>query len=511
MLISSRMLKSITLVLMFGLALVIRLYDLTDLPLDIHPTRQLLSAIKARGLYYETQPDGIPTWRLEAAIELAQLKAEVEPVVFERLVAYTYRFTGEKVWIARIYSSLFWVTGGAFLFLLMRGLVSWEGALFSTAYYLFFPYAIIASRSFQPDPLMVMLILAFWWTFARWIPITRAERSDSVDEAGRGKQWRAALLAGLLGGSAIFIKLSAAFFVIGAALGLALSHFTWRQLLGNVQVWSMALLGILPALAYLYYGIFFVGGLAGQFSGRFFPALLISPSNYLQWATKVNLAAGGLFVMLGLFSFFLVKEKKMLSLMIGVWSAYLLYGLFFNYHAATHDYYQLPFIPIVALSLGPLGAWVAAHWTETTRGYGRGVVYVILLYGLFSVVWSVRNQMKAIDYRPEAAMWAEIGEQLAYEPTAMALTQDYGSRLQYFGWTSAGIWPTVDDQLHNQLRTGKGAFDGRFTSWVRNKSYFLVTDFAELKKQPELQKHLLIYPVYAEGEGYIIYQLRDRK
>jgi hypothetical protein len=138
-------------------------------------------------------------------------------------------------------------------------------------------------------------------------------------------------------------------------------------------------------------------------------------------------------------------------------------------------------------------------------------VYVILLYGLFSVVWSVRNQMKAIDYRPEAAMWAEIGEQLAYEPTAMALTQDYGSRLQYFGWTSAGIWPTVDDQLHNQLRTGKGAFDGRFTSWVRNKSYFLVTDFAELKKQPELKTYLLTYPVYAEGEGYIIYQLRDRK
>ena len=496
MLISSRLLKSTALVFMFGLALVIRLYDLTDLPLDFHPTRQLLSAIKARGLYYETQPDGIPTWRLEAGIELAQLKADVEPVVFERLVAYTYRYSGEQVWIARVYSSLFWLIGGVFLFLLARELVSFEGALFSTVYYLFFPYAIIASRSFQPDPLMVMLTLSFWWMFLRWM---------------HSPAWLSALLAGLLGGFAIFIKLSAAFFVIGAALGLAFSHFTLRQLLRNAQVWGMALLGALPALAYLYYGIFVLGSLSGQFSGRFFPVLLLSPSNYLQWAVKVNLAAGGLFVMLGLLSFFLVTEKKMMSLMIGMWSAYLLYGLFFNYHVATHDYYQLPFIPVVALSLGPLGAWLAAHWTEATRSHGQGVVYIILLYGLFSVAWSIRNQMKAIDYRPEAGLWAEIGEHLAYEPTAMALTQDYGSRLQYFGWTSAGIWPTVDDLAHNELRTGRSAFEGMFEKWVRNKSYFLVTDFVELKKQPELKARLSTYPVYAEGEGYIIYQLRDRK
>src|SRR5688572_22976646 len=201
---SSRVLRGIALVLVFGAALAIRLYDLTDLPLDFHPTRQLLSAIKARGLYYETQPDGVPTWKLETAIRQAKLKADVEPVVFERLVAFTYRFTGEQVWLARIYSSLFWLIGGIFLFMLVRELISFEGAIFSTAYYLFFPYAIIASRSFQPDPLMVMLILAFWWMFSRWITFI----SNSPD--GR-RTWGYALLAGLLGGFAIFIKFSAAF------------------------------------------------------------------------------------------------------------------------------------------------------------------------------------------------------------------------------------------------------------------------------------------------------------
>src|SRR5689334_14032436 len=94
---SSRAARVLALILVFGAALAIRLYDLTDLPLDFHPTRQLVSFIKARGLYYETQPNGVSTWELETAIRFAKLKADVEPTVFENLVALTYRYTGEQV------------------------------------------------------------------------------------------------------------------------------------------------------------------------------------------------------------------------------------------------------------------------------------------------------------------------------------------------------------------------------------------------------------------------------
>src|SRR5215212_5297505 len=271
----SRTSRIVLLVLLFSLALTIRLYDLTDLPLDFHPTRQLLSAIKARALFFETQPDGYSTEKLEAGIYLAKLKAGVEPVVFEQLVAFTYRFTGEHLWIARMYSSLFWLIGAVFLFMLVRDLVSFEGAILSTAYYLFFPYAIIASRSFQPDPLMIMLILSFWWMFWRWT---------------RSSSWMVAFLAGFLGGLAIFIKFYAAFFVIGAALGLALSGFRLRDLVRNTQVWVMAVIGVLPASIYIVNGVFIKGGLGSQFDGRFIPALLLSPFNYLQWLTKANLA-----------------------------------------------------------------------------------------------------------------------------------------------------------------------------------------------------------------------------
>jgi 4-amino-4-deoxy-L-arabinose transferase-like glycosyltransferase len=315
--------------------------------------------------------------------------------------------------------------GGISLFLLARDFVSFQGALIAAAYYLIFPYAVIGSRSFQPDPLMIMLVLAFWWIFSRWI---------------RLPLWVNAILAGLLGGLAIFIKFSAAFYVIGGALGLALSRFTLRDLLRNVQVWVIVLLGALPAAMYLVYGIFIRGDLASQFSGRFVPALLFNPLNYLQWEVKMSMAAGWIFVMFGLLSLFLTQDRQLRIFLCGLWGSYVLFGLFFNYHIATHDYYHLPFIPIVGLSLAPLGDWFFARLTEATvPRWTRSAVYVILIFGLVSVVWDVRNQMKAVDYRPEAAMWAEIGEQFDEEERVVALTQNYGSHLKCTGWLGSSI------------------------------------------------------------------------
>ena len=493
---SSRAARTLALVIIFGAALAIRLYDLTDLPLDFHPTRQLVSFIKARGYYYQTKPDGVSASELKTAVRFAKLKADIEPTVLENLVAFTYRFTGEQVWVARVYSSLFWLIGGIFLFLLARGFVSFDGALVSTAYYLIFPYAVIGSRSFQPDPLMIMLVLAFWWTFSRWI---------------RFPSWSHAILAGLFGGLAIFIKFSAVFFVIGGALGLALSVFSLRDVLRSVHVWVIALLGALPAAIYLVYGIFIRGDLASQFSGRFVPALMFSPLNYLQWEVKMSMAAGGFFVMLGLLSLFLIQDRQLRIFLYGLWGSYILFGLFFNYHIATHDYYHLPLLPIVGLSLAPLGDWFFTRIRESAaQTWVRTGIAVILIFGLFSVLWDVRNEMKAVNYRPEAAMWTEIGEQFDEKAKVVALTQDYGSRLEYWGWRESANWPYLGDAGFANIRGGVFSFDDLFNRYASKMSYFLVTDFDEFNRQTELKERLLrFYPVSAEGDGYLIFDLKN--
>lgn len=485
-------------IFVFGLALVLRLYDLTDLPLDFHPTRQLLSFIKARALYYQTQPNGISNEQLEAGVYLAKFKAGVEPVVFERLVAFTYGFTGEHVWVARIYSSLFWLIGGVFLFLLVRDLFSFEGALVATAYYLFVPYGVFASRSFQPDPLMVMLTLGFWWMFAKWIypPRPMGERLGV----------RAALLSGLLGGFAIFIKFSAAFFVIGAALGLAFSRFTLRDLLRNGQVWAMAVLGVLPAGAYLVYGFFIKGGLGNQFVGRFIPALLLDPLNYLAWETKASFVAGGVFIMLGLLGMFVAQETRQRVFLVGLWGAYLVYGLFFDYHVATHDYYHVPFIPLVAVSLAPLGGWALKWIGESSFGWGRSVVYVVLIYGMLSNAWDVTSQLRREDYRPLAGMWQEISERVGDE-RVIALTEDYGSRMEYWGFKRIATWPTFGDLNYVTLRGGHEDFEKLFRKYSSQRDLFLVTDFDELARQPELKAELLKYTVRVQTDGYWLFDL----
>ncbi|HUH98546.1 MAG TPA: glycosyltransferase family 39 protein [Anaerolineales bacterium] len=506
---SPRPLLIFTLVLLFGLGFGIRLYQLTNLPLDFQPTRQLLSMLKARGMYYAAAgaPDIAP-WQRQMAIQQWKTRADVEPSILENIVAFTYRFTGEHFWIARLYSSLFWVIGGIFLFLLVRDLISPDGAVIAAAYYLFFPYAVIASRSFQPDPFMVMSILSFWWAFQRWI--SRTSDASPIGKGVGAKGWLWAIAAGLFGGLAILIKFSAAFFVIGAALGLGLGKNPWRDLIRSPQAWVMALLGILPAAAYLYDGLILNNFLRQQFGGRFFPSLLVSPINYINWESQAALAAGGLAIMLGLLGLFFVRDRSARFFLYGLWGMYILYGLYFDYHIATHDYYQLPFIPIVAVSLAPLADWFLARLAELSAGRRlRMAALVFLAFGLFSALWDVRNTLKSVDYRPQAAMWAEIGDRLGHGPGVVALTQDYGQRLNYWGWQNADIWPNSGDIDYHELRGASFNSTRNFVRMTSGKNFFLVTDFSELDRQAALKQSLSVFPVYAQGAGYVIYDLRN--
>ena len=489
---SSRFYQIAAVVLLLALGLGIRLYDLTDLPLDFHPTRQLLSALKARGMYYEALTD-IPAEQRSFAIQQWKIRAAIEPEIVERLVAFTYQFAGEQLWVARVYSSSFWVIGAFFLYLLARRLSSTDGALVATAFYLFTPYAVTASRSFQPDPLMVTLIVIFWWSVSKW-----ADESTSY-------KW--AIIAGLFGGFAIYIKFVAAFFVIAGGLGAALRRDPILELVRKPQVYVMVLLGILPGAMYGIYGVYIAGFLGQQFGGRFIPAYFLNPSYYLGWIGMLNLVIGGIALMLGLLGlFFFEKEGRRFAL--GLWAGYALFGFYFNYHISSHDYYSLPLIPIVALSLAPLADLFFVQLTKiTTTRLKQIAITSLLIFGLFSTLWNTRAEMKHIDYRPEVQMWTEISEQIGDKNTA-GLTQDYGSRLAYWGWKTLTSWQTYGDLIyHDDLRGAQSDFEQQFAFVASKKELFLVTDFNELDRQPFLKERLAGYPIFAEGNGYIIFDL----
>ena len=501
---------TLTLVILFLAAISIRLYDLTDLPLDFHPTRQLFSALKARGMYYQSLTDA-PAEQRQFAIQQGKLRATIEPEILEKLTVFTWKFTGEELWVARIYSSLFWLIGGIFIYLLALDLFSRDGALFATAFYLLLPYGVLASRSFQPDPLMVALIVGFWWAVNRWSTSLTPNSylaSPNPHPASRDSL-KFTILASLLGGLAIFVKLNAAFFVIGGALGAALGRASVRDLLRDKQVWAMIVLGILPGAAWVAYGLA-RGFLGQQFGGRFMPELFLSPSFYLGWADMLNNVLGLFTFALALLGLLLVNDKPTRALLLGLWGAYLTFAIFFDYHISTHDYYSLPLIPIAALALTPLADALFARLAATAaRSRAKRLLAAsVLTLGLVAILWTSRVALKSTDYRPEAAFWNRIGATVRDFRVA-ALTQDYGSRLAYWGWAGAANWPDSSDIEYHALRGGGATFEKSFARLTKNKELFLVTDLTDFARQPDLQVRLSQFEIFAEGEGFVIYDLQN--
>ncbi len=104
-------------------------------------------------------------------------------------------------------------------------------------------------------------------------------------------------------------------------------------------------------------------------------------------------------------------------------------------------------------------------------------------------------------------MWEEIGMTFNHAASVVALTQDYGNRLDYWGWQNTRNWPYSGDINYHELRGKSFNVDKLFNNLTQSKQYFLVTDFAELNRQPQLLQQLVQLSVYRQSEGYVIYDL----
>ena len=128
--------------------------------------------------------------------------------------------------------------------------------------------------------------------------------------------------------------------------------------------------------------------------------------------------------------------------------------------------------------------------------------------GISAGILEARAQLKAVDYRPEAKMWERVGDLLGHGPNVVALTQDYGSSLEYWGWQNALIWPNSGDTDYHEARGASISFGELFSNLAAGNQYFLVTDFPELERQPLLEARLSGFSVFAHGPGFTVYDLQ---
>lgn len=475
---------------LLGLGIGIRLYDLTDQPLDFHATRQLRGALIARGLYYQMLPDADPQTR-ELAIGFANATGQYEPPILERIVAVTYLLLQKEVlWVSRLYTSLFWIIGGLALFGLARRMTTWGSALVALAYYLILPFAVQASRSFQPDPGMVMWIVLTIYGAYRW-----SEKPS----------WKWAILSGLFGGMAILTKVVAAYIVGGAVLALVLISLGLRRFWRSPQVWSMAALMLVPTAVY-YLGR---GERASEYLSGWtlsLSHLLLEPQFYMRWLNLVQNLMGLTALLLALVGVLISPGRNRLFL-LGLWIGYGVYGLFLPYQMYTHSYYHLQLVPIIALSLAPLAQLVFDKLNEQARAW-RLLFGGVALVGVLFPAWISLSEMKREDFRNEPAFWQEVAALLPTDGKIIGLTRDYGYPLAYYGWRKVQLWPNQGERSLSELRGVSKEFEVLFAKRTEGKSYFLITQFAQLDNQPDLKQYLAEhYPVYAQGEGYLIYDL----
>ena len=477
----------------------IRLLDFTDMPLDFAGTRQLHSLIMTRGFYYQMDtPDttSMPQDLRSFGINAGKAEPVIEPPLMEYLVAFIYSLIGgENIFVGRILSIFFWVIGGIPLFLMARRLISVNGAFAALAFYLFTHFGVYASRSFQPDPMMVMWILWALYFQVRW------SQEDSLKNG---------ILAGVFTGIAILVKAPSIFFtgIPFAALVLRKGFKYWIK---NWQVYLMAALAILPAFLYNFLSAT-VGGQGGSiFGARFFPQLWIDYKWYLSWLKMLKSVAGHFVLLVSLFGFFLISRKETRWFYGALWLGYALFSFVFAYHISTHNYYHLPMLPIIALGFGVVFSMVYSRLEAVNKDWlNRILIAALFVFSYALCLQRVRGSLIATDYRYEEVYWTELGNKIDRNASVIALTQDYGYRINYWGYINPTLWPTSEESTIKNLQGATDpAFQQMFKELTAGKTIFLVTIPGEFETQPELKEWLFGNYRYDQGDGYYIFYLNE--
>ncbi len=483
------------LMILFVLAggLAVRLFDLPDPPLGFHPTRQMRGALIARYLYFRWDPPQ-DLHRVQVVTQVVRERLEAyEAPILETLVALTYLLLGrEALWVARLYSVLFWTLTGWLVFRWAWRATGepWAG-WGALAYLMALPFSVKASRAFQPDPLMTLLITMtgyMWWSWSQ----TKRHR-DLVLGTG------AAALACL-------VKPFAVYFI--TPLLAAWAWMQWRE-----KSWNPRRVLAITVFTFLPLGLFILLS-RRETAGAYWQQwtwtlrhLWTDPKFLPRWMRFLAGLTGTGWPLLALVGWTLASgafQGFLTAWLVG----YGLYGLLLPYQITSHNYYHLPFFPWIALGIGAAVAALLPQWRQR-GGWWPGLALLAawawILYGFAEGYTDLQDT-----WWDEAAHYQQVGEVLPREGRLIGLVEHYGFPLAYYGERVVIPWPSRAEQALARLR-GKNprpilqAFQER----VEGFDYFVVTDFREWETQPALREVLTTFcPLTYQGDEVLIFDLK---
>ncbi|MBN1271438.1 MAG: glycosyltransferase family 39 protein [Candidatus Aminicenantes bacterium] len=495
----SPVIRTVLFFLIFAAGFFVRFYHIKDPPLDFAPTCQFRSASIARALFYKNNPD-IPEWQKEIAFAEKKYHGPLEPAIMEHLALFSYKIAGKEVlWIPRVFAVFFWMIGGFFLLLLTRKLVSADGALFAVAFYVCSPFGIFASRSFQPDPLMIMGFMA-----AVYFIVLYFERPS----------YRRLWISASITAVGIFFKLITVFPIVLVFLFAGLKKFGFRRLIIDGKTWIFAGIAAIPTAVYYPYHLFLAKDMSA--GGYFFPGFILKSFFWDGWKYLLDRVIGLFPLYLALIGAFFFKKRMARSVSLGLWMGYILYALVFTYPTYTHAYYHLQLIPIVAFSLAPLGGLLLNGLRKNMRSWAaRALPLIIIFYPFFSSLGQARKVLNNPNNHMMVRTAREIGRAVNHSNRTIFLSDFYGYWLIYYGRIFGKNWSTI---WHDQAVVARGGTLlpplkklKRMISFNESE-YFIVTYMEEFKRQTELREVLFNrYPVVEQTSRYIVFDLTRTK
>lgn len=493
---------------MLVVALALRMVHISALPSDFHVDRQYFAALITQADFDDHVHASADLRR--AADANRTNEGTLEPPIMETLALWGDEIVGhETLVIPGVLASVFWVAGDVFLYLLMVRLVSVSGAFASSAFYLFAPFGVAASRAFMPDPLMVSLALLAVYLALRY------HQSPS----------RASLLwAAAAGAVAIWSKPMCAFLVLPAFFALQFASRGFKSSAERSRtVLYCAVVVIPPAAFYL------VNKLTGAFpsdAGTTINLDLYFHASFwhewLQMADEVlrfGVLRGEIVIVLAVLGL-LVSRGWARWLLVGLYVGFFAYGIVFATHIATHDYYSLMLVPIVAIALGVLCDWILVRlrtWRPRAAMVATAIA-VIAVVGYAAATWAdgspIYDNLNAPQAQvPSLALDRTIGADVDHSSRVVFLAQNYGLTIAYYGGVgAAAFWPNAFDRNFAALQ-GQAPLTAaaEFQQIMRasHPQWFVVTWPQQFEQQPDLMKFLRThFRLAARGSSYWVYDLR---
>jgi dolichyl-phosphate-mannose-protein mannosyltransferase len=274
----------------------------------------------------------------------------------------------------RIVTMLTSVFAGLFLFLLVSRHSNKATGLLAALFYMFIPFDIYYGRVILPDPSMTMAILGGTYFFDKWI-----------DEKSQNKKVLFYVLTIVFTALSFLLKPIALFFAL-PMLYLAWRKFGFKFLL-RLDLWAFLIISVAPLAWWRWWESHYPEGipaflwLFNSNNIRFHPA-------FFRWILYERLTklisgyVGILFVISGVAGIWKAKRERLFF--FSFIASSIIYVCTIATGNVQHDYYQIPIMPTVAITMAFGAVWLFTFIKKyVSETISFGVVAVLMLISFY--------------------------------------------------------------------------------------------------------------------------------